>query len=447
MKRRLSLLGPLPVVGLVAASMPLFVAFALGAEGGASQASPALHPTAVTVSPAGTPAFPGDAGDPDVVYSNGTYFAFTTGTALGNYIQVLESSSPSSGYQGYTGQAYGSTALASPPSWETLNTQTSPGVFFWGVRWLMYYDASQSPYGSDSGHDCISVAVGGATLSPADPQFTDTSTGGLICQSTGSIDPSPFFDPASGNAYLIWKQNDGGSSAPATLWAQQLSAAGTALIGQPSELMYNDTAAYPWETTVEDPSMVDVGGTYYLLFSAGVYTTSGYSEGITTCSGPLGPCGVDTQILTSYGSVLGPGGGSLFADANGNWWLDYAAWQGGSSGCTDYGCGATRQLFVAPISLRSGSVEVQCTAPGTVAGYRFVASDGGIFSFGNLPFCGSMGGQPLNRPIVGIASTPDGGGYWEVASDGGIFAFGDATFHGSMGGQPLNAPIVAMDGH
>ena len=38
-----------------------------------------------------------------------------------------------------------------------------------------------------------------------------------------------------------------------------------------------------------------------------------------------------------------------------------------------------------------------------------------------------MGGRPLNAPVVGIAATPDGGGYWEVASDGGIFAFGDAS--------------------
>jgi len=37
-----------------------------------------------------------------------------------------------------------------------------------------------------------------------------------------------------------------------------------------------------------------------------------------------------------------------------------------------------------------------------------------------------MGGQPLNKPIVGMAATPDGNGYWMVASDGGIFAFGDA---------------------
>jgi hypothetical protein len=76
--------------------------------------------------------------------------------------------------------------------------------------------------------------------------------------------------------------------------------------------------------------------------------------------------------------------------------------------------------------------------------YWLVGSDGGVFAQGGAPFHGSMGGQPLDRPIVGIAATPDGGGYWEVASDGGIFAFGDAGFLGSMGGQPLNRPVVGI---
>jgi hypothetical protein len=31
-----------------------------------------------------------------------------------------------------------------------------------------------------------------------------------------------------------------------------------------------------------------------------------------------------------------------------------------------------------------------------------------------------------------------------VASDGGLFAFGDAGFFGSMGGQHLNAPVVGL---
>ncbi|HEX7167979.1 MAG TPA: hypothetical protein VF230_13460 [Acidimicrobiales bacterium] len=77
-------------------------------------------------------------------------------------------------------------------------------------------------------------------------------------------------------------------------------------------------------------------------------------------------------------------------------------------------------------------------------GYWLVASDGGVFSFGSAGFFGSTGDKPLNSPIVGMASTPTGLGYWLVAADGGIFTFGDAVFYGSEGGTPLNRPIVGM---
>ena len=63
-----------------------------------------------------------------------------------------------------------------------------------------------------------------------------------------------------------------------------------------------------------------------------------------------------------------------------------------------------------------------------------MATDGGIFSFGDATFYGSTGDISLNQPIVGMAPTPTGAGYWLVASDGGIFSFGDATFFGSTGG-------------
>jgi hypothetical protein len=43
-----------------------------------------------------------------------------------------------------------------------------------------------------------------------------------------------------------------------------------------------------------------------------------------------------------------------------------------------------------------------------------------------------------------MAATSDGGGYWLVASDGGVFTFGDAVFQGSMGGTPLDEPIVGL---
>ena len=77
-------------------------------------------------------------------------------------------------------------------------------------------------------------------------------------------------------------------------------------------------------------------------------------------------------------------------------------------------------------------------------GYWLVASDGGVFSFGDASFYGSEGGTKLNQPIVGMAATKDGRGYWLVAADGGVFSFGDAPFYGSLGAKTLNAPIAAI---
>jgi hypothetical protein len=112
-------------------------------------------------------------------------------------------------------------------------------------------------------------------------------------------------------------------------------------------------------------------------------------------------------------------------------------------------CLTTTLLLAAVPALQAMALVVNHPIVGMAAtpdggGYWEVASDGGIFAFGDAGFYGSEGGQALNAPIVGMAATPDGGGYWEVASDGGIFAFGDAGFYGSEGGQALNAPIVGM---
>ncbi len=78
-------------------------------------------------------------------------------------------------------------------------------------------------------------------------------------------------------------------------------------------------------------------------------------------------------------------------------------------------------------------------------GYWLDASDGGVFSFGDTQFYGSIPGlglhpagsglpNSLDAPIVGMVASHDQGGYFMVASDGGVFAFGDATFAGSCPG-------------
>ncbi len=78
-------------------------------------------------------------------------------------------------------------------------------------------------------------------------------------------------------------------------------------------------------------------------------------------------------------------------------------------------------------------------------GYWLTASDGGVFAFGDSQYLGSLPGlgyhpagsglpKSLNKPVVGLVPSIDDGGYFMVASDGGVFAFGDAQFEGSCPG-------------
>jgi hypothetical protein len=87
---------------------------------------------------------------------------------------------------------------------------------------------------------------------------------------------------------------------------------------------------------------------------------------------------------------------------------------------------------------------VGMAATPTGRGYWLVATDGGIFGFGDARYHGSTGSIRLQRPIFAMAASPTGRGYWLTASDGGVFAYGDATFRGSAGNQHLLVPVSGM---
>jgi hypothetical protein len=140
-----------------------------------------------------------------------------------------------------------------------------------------------------------------------------------------------------------------------------------------------------------------------------------------------------TAAVTSQTSAAYGAGRLMAADPSGGYWTVNTL-----GAVTPYG-GAPS--FGSPalsgVKLTRPIVGMAATPDG--AGYWLVASDGGIFTFGDASFLGSTGAIHLNRPIVGMASTSDGAGYWLVASDGGIFSYGDATFYGSTGSGDASA--------
>jgi ribosomal protein L24E len=383
-----------------------------------------------------------DAPDPAVVRVGSTYYAYTTGTSWGNHIGVLVSSSPNRGWHTFTNLSYGSSAFPSTPwnksirPWQVNGSQHAPGVFAVGGRYVMFYTAQTTS--GHGGHYCLSVAT---ATNPKGP-FADHSNGPWLCRDSegGAIDPDPFLD-AAGHPWLAFKTYDdvNTGSVPARIYVVALTADGAHIGGVPRVAIAQENMSSPYET-VENPQMVRAAGRYVLVFSRGLYTSSAYRQGYATCDGPAGPCReASSSLVTSYGSVLGPGGGTAFTDTAGRFWLSYAGW---NAPCTEYvGNGCARRLFVAPLTVTGPIV---CHAVSPIRGYRLVASDGGIFVFGNQQFCGSTGGIALNAAIVGMARTKSGGGYWLVASDGGIFSFGDARFFGSTGNVRLNQPIVGM---
>ncbi len=214
---------------------------------------------------------------------------------------------------------------------------------------------------------------------------------------------------------------------------------GGAIAGtDPVDDAQKDKIFLTWTASAEKTSAEEVRwhGTFTITGGTGVYrnlTGQGEIGGYFFCFAPAG-CAAAGQFQDGQFAMQG-----VFAAPNvpGNgYWL--VASDGGVFSFGDY------RFLGSTGALRLNKPVVGMVPTPNRNGYWSVASDGGIFAFGDAAFLGSTGALTLNRPVVGMAATPSGKGYWLVASDGGIFAFGDAAFLGSTGALTLNQPIVGM---
>ena len=309
--------------------------------------------------------------DPTVTWDGTRYWAYSTSTG-GSLMPAMSSTDlktwvprPAYSPNPYNSDPFFNDAFPVPPSWTAGGTsrnakaQWAPGVVNLAGRWIAYTSWEVYP-----GRRCISVA---SSSSPAGP-FVDNNPGPLVCDSDpgGSIDPQPFVD-SNGQPYLLWKSSGVPGSAPTTIKSRALSGDGLSFAPGSSPVVILQTEL-PWDgNSIENPSMIKYGGTYWLIYSGNEWESANYRMGQASCAGPLGPCSrtSGSPLIENTASEWSPGGGTLFADTTGRLRIIYQVWN-------------------APYT--SYPTNPNCDAPGLcqTQGQRYYRIDGVVPSAGHL---------------------------------------------------------------
>jgi Glycosyl hydrolases family 43 len=283
------------------------VGFARDAGGGLAVAQSNAPP------PTRTPAAPGryiltgpDVSDPYMLEWHGTYYIYSNQGIGGLNVPVRTGPKP-----GQWGPPVD--ALPHLPGWAAAGLTWAPDVHRVAGGWALYYSVLLR--GVTPSVHCIGAAFGSSPVGPFVPADRP-----FVCQLAhrGSIDPRVFVDGAQ--LVLLWKSEDNANptvpgpdqDGDTGIYAQELSADGRRLLGQPVKILGPSQA---WEgTIVEAPDMVEAWGTYWLFFSANWFSSPAYGIGVAACETPFGPCSdvSPKPFIGSNRQGFGPGEESVF---------------------------------------------------------------------------------------------------------------------------------------
>ena len=292
----------------------------------ASSAAPAASATYTN------PVFSPDLPDPSVIqdrathewYAFGTTDYWTQGPSSLHILPILRSSDLVHwSFVRDTFSAPDTTpAPGSPtePAWAGSVFLWAPEVHYIGGQYVMYYTASSTATGGS--------AIGVATASSPTGPWHDSGgpivgprpngTGGYLA----TIDPAEIQAP-DGQRYLYYGSFAGG------VWVAPLQPDGLAVEAGATPVQVAASGRY------EGTSVVYHDGYYYLFASSGGCCSgpnSGYEEVVGRSTSPVGPFldrlgipltqGGGTVVLAANGNgFVGPGGGTVFRDDAGRYWL------------------------------------------------------------------------------------------------------------------------------
>ena len=217
------------------------------------------------------PVLPGDHPDPTVIKIGDTYWASATSNEWGPLFPIYKSTDLVNWEQV-------SYAFADLPEWARNN--------FWAPE-LAYDEAQGKVYLYYTARDKSTGRLAVAVASAPTPEGPYTDHGPLVSQELGSIDGYEVKD--NGKIYLLWKEDGNSKGQPTPMWAQEINAERTALVGEMHELFRNDEE---WEgRLVEGISVFHHNDYYYATYSAGACceVSCNYKTGVARAKQLLGP--------------------------------------------------------------------------------------------------------------------------------------------------------------
>lgn len=284
--------------------------------------------------------------DPSVLVEGPVWWVYASDN--GHHLPANPVTGPGTARGGWEWFASSHEAMPSMPAWADGWRRWAPTVAHLGGRYVMWFAADRAGAPDPANRQCVGRAFAGSPEGPFVPEPAPFSCG--LDGWRGALDPQVFVD--GGRVYLHLAFS--GTEAP--IHVVELTASGDAAARRPDgQAVYRELPVlakrWPWEGRfIENPSMLhDVaGGRYLLAYSAGDWWTGGYSTGLATCAGPVGPCSSSPAgpWLASGNGRTGVGGLSFFTDAGGRPWAVYSSFAAGVEGE-----GWQRSASVSPVRL------------------------------------------------------------------------------------------------